>query len=51
MEGYPNVAPIPFQSIVDRAATGLYEAQPARAFTFNQLQEAHRPMQWSRANG
>jgi NADPH:quinone reductase-like Zn-dependent oxidoreductase len=33
---------IPLQTIVDRVATGEYQAQPARVFRFDQIQEAHR---------
>jgi NADPH:quinone reductase len=47
---YP-LSKIPFQTIVERAATGVYKAQPARVLTFNQLQEAHRLIESSEANG
>jgi NADPH:quinone reductase-like Zn-dependent oxidoreductase len=42
---------IPFQAIVDRAATGAYQAKPARVFRFDQIQEAHRVMESNQANG
>jgi len=47
---YP-LSDIPFQTIVERAAAGVYQAKPARVFAFDQLQEAHRLMESSRANG
>jgi NADPH2:quinone reductase len=42
---------IPFQSIVDRAAAGVYQAKPARVFPFQEIQEAHRLMESNQANG
>jgi NADPH:quinone reductase-like Zn-dependent oxidoreductase len=47
---YP-LSDIPFQTIVERAAAGVYQAKPARVFAFDQLQEAHRLMESSGANG
>jgi NADPH2:quinone reductase len=45
------LAEIPFQDIVDRVADGTYEAQPAKVFDFNDIQDAHRLMESSGANG
>ena len=42
---------IPFQAIVDRAASGTYKAKPARVFRFEEIQEAHRFMEAGGANG
>ncbi len=42
---------IPFQSIVDRVTDGSYQAQPAKVFAFEQIQEAHRLMESDSANG
>jgi len=42
---------IPFQTIVDRAAQGIYKAKPARIFGFKEIQEAHRLMESGEANG
>jgi NADPH:quinone reductase-like Zn-dependent oxidoreductase len=47
---YP-LSDIPFQTIVERAAAGVYQAKPARVFGFDELPEAHRLMESSRANG
>jgi NADPH:quinone reductase-like Zn-dependent oxidoreductase len=47
---YP-LSDIPLQAIVDRAAAGVYKARPAKVFAFDQLPEAHRLMESSRANG
>jgi NADPH:quinone reductase-like Zn-dependent oxidoreductase len=47
---YP-LADIPFQAIVDRAASGAYKAKPARVFRFEEIQEAHRLMELGQANG
>jgi NADPH:quinone reductase len=47
---YP-LADIPFQAIVDRVATGAYKAKPARVFPFEAIQDAHRLMESSQANG
>ena len=49
-EQYP-LSDIPFQTIVERAAAGVYKARPARVFAFDQLPDAHRLMESSRANG
>ena len=42
---------IPFQTIVDRAANGVYKTKPARVFRFDEIQEAHRLMETGDANG
>ena len=42
---------VPLQTIVDRAAAGVYKAKPARVFPFDQIQEAHRFMESNQANG
>jgi NADPH:quinone reductase-like Zn-dependent oxidoreductase len=45
------LADVPMQTIVDRVAKGAYEAKPARVFRFEEIQEAHRLMESSEANG
>jgi NADPH:quinone reductase len=42
---------IPFQDIVDRVASGAYQAWPARVFRFDEIQAAHRLMESNEANG
>lgn len=42
---------IPFQEIVDHAASGVYRATPARVFEFDQIQAAHRLLESGLANG
>jgi NADPH:quinone reductase len=42
---------IPFQDIVDRVASGAYQAKPARVFRFEEIQAAHRLMESNEANG
>jgi NADPH:quinone reductase len=42
---------IPFQTIADRAAEGIYRAKPAKIFRFEEIQEAHRLMESNQANG
>jgi NADPH:quinone reductase-like Zn-dependent oxidoreductase len=42
---------IPFQGIVDRAASGNYKAKPARVFGFDEIRDAHRLMEANEANG
>jgi NADPH:quinone reductase len=42
---------IPFQAIVDRVAEGAYRAKPAKVFSFEQIQEAHRLMDSNEAGG
>jgi NADPH:quinone reductase-like Zn-dependent oxidoreductase len=45
------LADVPMQTIVDRVAKGAYKATPARVFRFEEIQEAHRLMESSEANG
>lgn len=42
---------IPFQTIVDQVAAGLYQAKPAKVFRFEEIQDAHRLMESSKAGG
>jgi NADPH:quinone reductase len=42
---------IPFQDIVDRVASGAYQARPAKVFRFEEIQAAHRLMESNEANG
>lgn len=42
---------IPFQTIVDRVAQGIYRARPARVFGFDEIQTAHRLLESHEANG
>jgi NADPH:quinone reductase-like Zn-dependent oxidoreductase len=42
---------VPLQAIVDRVAAGSYQAKPARVFRFAEIQDAHRLMESSQANG
>jgi NADPH:quinone reductase len=42
---------VPLQQIVDRVASGEYNAKPARVFSFDQIQEAHRVIETNQANG
>jgi NADPH2:quinone reductase len=42
---------IPFQDIVDRAASGTYKARPAKVFRFEEIQAAHRLMEANEAGG
>jgi len=48
--GFPPSA-IPMQQLVDRAASGVYQAKPARIFEFADIPEAHRLMETNEANG
>jgi hypothetical protein len=45
------ISDVPLQAIVDRAASGLYKAKPAKVFRFEEIQDAHRLMESNRANG
>jgi len=36
---------IPFQTIVERVASGIYQAKPAKVFSFEDIQAAHRFME------
>jgi len=47
---YP-LSEVPLQAIVDHVADGTYQAQPARVFRFEQIQEAHRLMESDLAGG
>jgi NADPH2:quinone reductase len=42
---------IPFQDIVDRVASGIYRARPAKVFGFEEIRAAHRLMESNDANG
>jgi NADPH:quinone reductase-like Zn-dependent oxidoreductase len=42
---------IPFQDIVDRVASGAYQAKPAQVFRFEDIQAAHRLMESGEAGG
>ena len=45
------VSDIPLQSIVDKVATGVYKAKPARVFRFDDIRQAHEAMETNQANG
>jgi NADPH:quinone reductase-like Zn-dependent oxidoreductase len=45
------LAEIPFQAIVDRVASGVYRAKPARVFGFDEIVAAHRLMESNAAGG
>ncbi|HET9377643.1 MAG TPA: zinc-binding dehydrogenase [Chthoniobacterales bacterium] len=45
------VSDVPLQAIVDKAATGVYKAKPARVFQFDDIREAHEAMESNQANG
>jgi NADPH:quinone reductase-like Zn-dependent oxidoreductase len=47
---YP-LSDVPLQQIVDRAATGDYQARPAKVFRFEDIQEAHRLIESNQAMG
>jgi NADPH:quinone reductase len=53
MFGSPEfpLSDVPLQTIVDRVAAAEYKAKPARVFSFDEIQEAHRVMEANRANG
>jgi NADPH:quinone reductase-like Zn-dependent oxidoreductase len=42
---------IPFQTIVERVAAGVYKAKPAKVLRFDQIQAGHRLMETSGAGG
>lgn len=42
---------IPFQTIVDRVAQGIYRAKPARVFGFDEIEAAHRLLESHEASG
>lgn len=47
---YP-LSEIPLQTIVERVEQGLYRAEPAKIFRFEEIQAAHRLMESNEANG
>jgi NADPH:quinone reductase len=49
-EAYPLSA-IPFQQILTKVETGVYQAEPSRVFAFEEIPEAHRVMEASQAAG
>jgi NADPH2:quinone reductase len=42
---------IPFQTIIDRVAAGIYKAKPTKVFRFEDIQQAHRLMESNQAGG
>jgi NADPH:quinone reductase-like Zn-dependent oxidoreductase len=42
---------IPFQTVVDRVASGAYKAKPAKVFRFEDIQDAHRLLETNEAGG
>jgi NADPH2:quinone reductase len=42
---------VPLQAMVERVATGVYKAKPARVFRFEEIREAHRFMESGEASG
>lgn len=42
---------IPLQTLVSRVEAGIYNATPARVFSFEEIREAHRLMEAGAANG
>ena len=49
--GFLGGLDVPFQAIFDRVADGSYQAKPAHTFRFEEIQDAHRLMEASQANG
>ena len=47
---YP-ISAIPFSDIVAKAEAGVYQAKPARVFTFEEIADAHRVMEAGEAAG
>jgi NADPH:quinone reductase len=45
------VSDIPMQEIVDKAASGVYKAKPAKVFKFDEIRGAHEAMESNQANG
>lgn len=45
------VSDIPMQEIVDKAASGVFKAKPARIFKFDDIRDAHEAMESNKANG
>ena len=42
---------IPFQTIIDRVASGAYKAKPAKVLGFEDIQEAHRLLETNEVGG
>jgi NADPH2:quinone reductase len=47
---YP-LSEVPLQDIIDRVAAGTFKAKPAKVFTLDEIQDAHRLMASGEANG
>ena len=45
------VSDVPLQSIVDKAAAGIYKAKPVRVFQFEEIREAQQSMESNQSNG
>jgi NADPH:quinone reductase-like Zn-dependent oxidoreductase len=45
------LAEVPLQTIIDRVAAGIYQAKPARGFSFDEIQAAHQLMESGKALG
>jgi NADPH:quinone reductase-like Zn-dependent oxidoreductase len=45
------LAEVPMQTIIDRVAAGIYQAQPSRVFSFDEIQAAHHLMESGKALG
>jgi len=45
------ISEIPFQTIVDRVADGIYKAKPARVLRFEDIQEGHRLLEAGTSTG
>ena len=42
---------VPLQAIVDKAAAGVYKAEPARVFQFDDIRQAHEAIESNQSNG
>ncbi|HEX6565458.1 MAG TPA: zinc-binding dehydrogenase [Chthoniobacterales bacterium] len=53
MFGLPQfpLAEVPMQTIIDRVAAGVYQAKPAKVFSFDEIQAAHQLMESGKALG
>jgi NADPH:quinone reductase len=53
MFGLPQfpLSDVPLQSMVDRVAAGIYQAKPAKVFSFDEIQAAHQLMESGKAMG
>jgi NADPH:quinone reductase-like Zn-dependent oxidoreductase len=49
-DGFP-ITDVPVQAIVEKAERGVFDAQPARVFAFDEIAEAHRIMDAGEARG